>query len=62
MGSEKKIGNDDTTVLWEIGTKIVQRIAKKEHESGSSILLCLSERIISNENSFLQYTGKKKLI
>lgn len=56
MATEKKIGHDDTAILWEVGTKVVQRIAKKEHDSGSNILMCLSERIMTNENSFLQYT------
>ena len=56
LGVEKRL-NHDEIALWELGAKIIQKVARKVHESGATILQLLSDRIISGGSSVSQYTG-----
>jgi len=43
--------------LWQIGTKILQKIMRKHHETIATIFQMLIDKIIAGGSCIFQYTG-----
>lgn len=58
MGMGSKFGDDNhATVLWEIGNKIIQRLIKKRHEIGPTVMGTLTDKIMCGGGDVSQYTN-----
>ncbi|XP_012279084.1 Fanconi anemia group I protein [Orussus abietinus] len=55
MGTEQR-GKFDATLLWKMGNKILQKLVKKRHEIGVTVIQILTEKIISGGCLISQYT------
>lgn len=44
--------------LWQIGTKILQKIMRRHHETFATIFQMLIDKIIASGSYISQYTGK----
>jgi len=44
--------------LWQIGTKMLQKIMRKHHETVATIFQMLIDKIVASKSSISQYTGR----
>lgn len=57
LGTERKAGIENHPP-WEYGCKILQKVTRKRHDVGGSVLEILVDKIVRNGSNVIQYTGK----
>lgn len=56
LGIDRKAGTEHH-LPWEYGCKIIQKIARKRHDAGGTILEILVDKIVRAGSNVMQYTG-----
>lgn len=57
MDSDNRLKTDDHH-LSDLGIRIVQKLIRKRHEIGATVLRTLTDKIVSGGSAIAQYTGK----
>lgn len=56
LGTERKAGTE-THLPWDYGCRILQKIGRKRHDAGGTILEILVDKIVRAGSNVIQYTG-----